>query len=41
MKAGGVPTFCGYAVGYYAAQAFLERSGKTIEETTFLPALEI
>jgi uncharacterized protein YjaZ len=38
---GGMPTFGGYAVGYHVVQAFLKRSGKTIEETTFLPAQEI
>jgi len=38
---GGMPTFGGYAVGYYVVQAFLKRSGKTIEETTFMPAPEI
>ena len=38
---GGMPTFGGYAVGYYVVQAFLKRTGKSIEETTFLPAEEI
>lgn len=38
---GGMPTYGGYAVGYYLVQAFLKRSGLTIEETTFLPAQEI
>lgn len=38
---GGMPTYGGYAVGYYAVQAYLKRSGKTIEEATFLPAQEI
>lgn len=38
---GGMPTYGGYAVGYHVVQAFLQRSGKTIEEATFLPAEEI
>lgn len=38
---GGMPTFGGYAVGYHLVQAFLRRSGLSIEETTFLPANEI
>jgi uncharacterized protein YjaZ len=37
----GVPTYGGYAIGYHVVQAFLERSGRSIEETTFLPAVEI
>lgn len=38
---GGMPTYGGYAVGYRVVQAFLQRSGKSIEETTFLSAKEI
>lgn len=38
---GGMPTYGGYAIGYRVVQAFLERSGCSIEETTFLPAMEI
>jgi uncharacterized protein YjaZ len=38
---GGMPTYGGYAIGYHAVQAFLERSGLSIEEATFLPAREI
>ncbi|MCL4264767.1 MAG: hypothetical protein KJ069_16205 [Anaerolineae bacterium] len=38
---GGMPTYGGYAIGYRVVQAFLERSGCSIEETTFLPAVEI
>ena len=38
---GGMPTYGGYAIGYHVVQAFLKRSGKTIEETTFLHANEI
>lgn len=38
---GGMPTYGGYAIGYRVVQAFLERSGCSIEETTFMPSLEI
>jgi len=38
---GGMPTYGGYAVGYWVVQAFLERSGCSIEEATLLPANEI
>jgi uncharacterized protein YjaZ len=38
---GGMPTYGGYALGYHVVQAFLARSGITIEEATFLPAAEI
>ena len=38
---GGMPTYGGYAIGYHVVQAFLKRSGMTIEEATFLPADEI
>jgi uncharacterized protein YjaZ len=38
---GGMPTYGGYAIGYHVVQAFLQRSGLSIEETTFLPANEI
>jgi len=37
----GMPTYGGYAVGYHLVQAFLQRSGCTIEETTFISADEI
>ena len=37
----GMPPFGGYAVGYRAVQAYLQHTGKTIEEATFLPAREI
>jgi uncharacterized protein YjaZ len=36
-----MPAYSGYAVGYHVVQSFLQRSGKTIEEATFLPADEI
>ncbi len=38
---GGMPPYGGYAVGYHVVQAFLKRTGLTIEEATFLPATEI
>lgn len=38
---GGMPTYGGYATGYYVVQAFLKRSGLSIEEATFIPAGEI
>lgn len=38
---GGMPTYGGYAIGYQLVQAFLERSGLSVEEATFLPAAEI
>ena len=38
---GGMPTYGGYAIGYHVVQAFLRRSGISIEEATFLPAVEI
>jgi len=38
---GGMPTFGGYVIGYHVVQAYLKRSGRSIEETTFIPAAEI
>lgn len=38
---GGMPTYGGYAIGYHVVQAFLQRSGLSIEQATFLPADEI
>jgi uncharacterized protein YjaZ len=38
---GGMPTYGGYATGYHMVQAFLERSGLSIEAATLLPAREI
>jgi uncharacterized protein YjaZ len=38
---GGMPTYGGYAIGYHVVQAFLERTGQTIEAATFLPAREV
>lgn len=37
----GMPDYGGYAVGYHVVQAFLRRTGRTIEEATFLPAAQI
>jgi len=37
----GLPDFGGYAVGYRLVQAYLERTGKSIVEATFVPAQEI
>ncbi|WP_424359074.1 DUF2268 domain-containing protein [Methanocella sp. MCL-LM] len=37
----GLPPHSGYAVGYYAVQAYMERTGKSIVETIFTPAEEI
>jgi len=37
----GIPAFAGYALGYRAVQAFLSRTGKSVAETTLLPAEEI
>lgn len=38
---GGMPAYGGYVVGYQVVQAFLKRSGLSIEEVTFLPAEDI
>jgi hypothetical protein len=38
---GGMPTYGGYAIGYHVVQAFLKRSGLSIEEATFVSADEI
>lgn len=37
----GMPLYGGYAVGYYVVQAYLERTGQTIEAATFEPAAKI
>jgi uncharacterized protein YjaZ len=36
-----MPLLVGYAIGYQAVRAFLERSGLSIEQAIFLPAGEI
>lgn len=38
---GGMPMFGGYAVGYHVVQAYLQRTGLSVEEATFIPADEI
>jgi len=38
---GGMPAHGGYAVGYHVVQAFLQRTGMSVEEATFVPADEI
>ena len=37
----GMPYCAGYACGYYLVKYYLEKTGQTIEEATFLPASEI
>ncbi len=37
----GMPDYGGYAVGYHVVQAFLRRTGRSVEEATFLPAAQI
>lgn len=37
----GMPPYGGYAVGYHVVQAYLRRTGKSVEEATFVPADEI
>jgi uncharacterized protein YjaZ len=41
FQALGMPDYGGYAIGYRVVQAYLDRSGHSIEEATFLPAAEI
>lgn len=41
FEAVGMPRFGGYAVGYHAVQAFLKRTGMSIEEASFLSGAEI
>ncbi|WP_420631847.1 DUF2268 domain-containing protein [Candidatus Leptofilum sp.] len=38
---GGMPTYGGYAVGYHVVQAFLQRTGMSAAEATFVSADEI
>jgi uncharacterized protein YjaZ len=38
---GGMPSYGGYAVGYHIVQAFLQRTGMSVEEATFVSADEI
>jgi uncharacterized protein YjaZ len=37
----GMPDYGGYAIGYRVVQAYLQHTGQTIEEATFLPADEV
>jgi uncharacterized protein YjaZ len=37
----GVPNFAGYATGYRVVRQYLQRTGKTVAEATFLPSHEI
>jgi uncharacterized protein YjaZ len=37
----GVPAYAGYAIGYRVVQAYLKRTGKSVVETTLIPAREI
>lgn len=37
----GMPDYGGYAIGYYVVQAYLQRTGQSVEEATFVPAAEI
>ena len=37
----GMPAFGGYAVGYHVVQAYMQRTGKSIEATTFVSGEEI
>ncbi len=37
----GMPTYGGYAIGYRVVQAYLKRTGRSIEAATFTSAQEI
>lgn len=37
----GMPSFGGYAVGYRVVQAYLRKTGRTIQEATYTPAEQI
>jgi uncharacterized protein YjaZ len=37
----GMPDYGGYALGYRVVQAFLQRTGRSVAEATFLPAEQI
>jgi len=41
LPAVGMPTYGGYAMGYRVVQAYLERTGSTVVEATFVPAGQI
>lgn len=36
-----VPTYAGYAIGYRVVQAYMKHTGKSVVETTFVPAHEV
>jgi len=40
-KAVGMPDFAGYALGYFVVQAYMEKTGNDIVETTFTPVDDI
>ncbi|GHO84744.1 DUF2268 domain-containing protein [Dictyobacter formicarum] len=37
----GVPDFAGYAIGYHVVQHYLQRTGQSVVDATFLPSQEI
>ncbi|BCL79231.1 DUF2268 domain-containing protein [Ktedonobacteria bacterium brp13] len=37
----GVPDFAGYAIGYRVVQQYLQRTGRSVVDATFLPSQEI
>jgi uncharacterized protein YjaZ len=37
----GVPDFAGYAIGYRVVQHYLQRTGRSVVDATFLPSQEI
>lgn len=37
----GLPDFAGYAIGYHIVQRYIQRTGRTAVEATFLPSQEI
>jgi len=37
----GMPTFGGYAIGYHIVQAYLNKTGNSIQSATFVPASQI
>jgi uncharacterized protein YjaZ len=39
--AAGIPVYAGYAIGYRLVQQYLQRTGKTVPEATFVPAEKI
>jgi len=41
LPAVGIPNYGGYAIGYRVVQAYLNQTGHSIEEATFVPADEI